>query len=182
MKFQHPIFGKHDIGSVNGCVIFEPGAEGVKAAFILHQGEMDKGEISTDLNAYLERLRKDRLLRESLGIPVFAYHAYMFSMPYDPKVIRRLFEYIRSGCYEVRIWHNPMSAMLLVVYADSDTSEDSGWECYAMMKGCGFDGLGSASWYEFVAYGVPVPQDWGLVERGNKLFAQSPDGKQFIMF
>lgn len=104
MKFQHPIFGKHDIGSVNGCVIFEPGAEGVKAAFILHQGEMDKGEIGTDLNAYLERLRKDRLLRESLGIPVFAYHAYMFSMPYDPKVIRRLFEYIRSGCYEVRIW------------------------------------------------------------------------------
>lgn len=179
-KYQHPIMPRKDSFARAG--IFKPNEPDAEKAFLLKQGVLDEGRVTTDLDEFFRELRASEEYRVKLGIPQMTYHAYSFRLNYDPNKVRRLIEYGRSAGQEIRVWHNDESGHLIVCLADPDTSEDTGWECYEIMQPVGFDAYGLASWYEFIAYGVPIPDGWQLIERSGKLFAESPDKEQVVFF
>lgn len=179
-RYQHPIFPRKDSFARAG--IFKSGEKDPDKAFPLKQGVLDEAQITFDLDEFFADLRKTEEYRVKLGIPPMSYHAYSFKRPYNNNQVRRLIEYARSVSQELRVWHNEESAHLVVCLVDPDLSEDSGWTLYELMQTVGYDSYGLASWYEFVAYGVPIPDEWQLIERNGELFAESPDEAQITFF
>lgn len=180
-KYQHPIMPRDGKLSARAG-IFKPNEHDPDKAFPLKQGTLDVGKVTTDLDEYFRELHASEEMRIKLGIPRMAYHAYSFRLDYDCNRVRRLIIHARSTGLELRVWHNDESGNLVVCLADPDTSEDSGWELYGIMEAVGYDGYGLASWYEFIAYGVPIADNWRLFERSGKLFAESPDKQQVVFF
>jgi hypothetical protein len=74
------------------------------------------------------------------------------------------------------------SGMLIACAADPDISEDTGKGLYTAMQRVPFESYGLASWWEFCAFGVPVPAEYRIQERGQKMCAVSLDDTRIIYF
>lgn len=179
--YTHPVFDRGKRTSMHTGV-FDLGKED----FVTQQGSTEGyDEISTDIDAYLTKLHNAEALRKRLGIPRFIYHAVGFShVGYDISHVRNIVEWVRGHGLELRVWVSEQSALLLLVVADPDLSEDSGWALYDYVQqhAPSYDSYGLPSWFEFCMFGTPVPADWPLIERKGHLLASSPDGQQVVMF
>ena len=145
---------------------------------------------SMSIEQFLERARNSREFKRRNNIPDFIYHSYAFdAYDYNPYHIKLFIEWARNHNMEVRTWVNPQSALMLIVVADPDTSENSGWDLNQWINDIGmyYRAYGLPSFYEFCAFGVQVPDDWQLIERQDKsgrnfLFACSDDGNLVLSF
>jgi hypothetical protein len=177
--YTHPIFPRENEGRAG---VFNLD----KQQFELKEGSTyGLHKFYTNLDEYFQELRDSEKVRITLGIPRLTYHAYSFTQwDYNKDHVKNIIEWARGHNLEVRTWNNEESGMLLIVIADPDLSEDSGWALYEYVQqnAKSYRGYGLSSWYEFCKFGLPVPPDWQLIERNNYLFAASPDGQQFVTF
>lgn len=186
MQYFHPVLSRSN-DSYHGAGIVDTTCEDPAEMFDLLQGNpMGKLEIMS-IEEFQERMRKDRKLRESLGIPPMNYLAFSYFLHRDDlnEVARKLIEKCREIGYELRAWVSPESGMLLIVAATEDLSEDSGWDVYEwanIQENAPSDSYGHSSWYEFCLFGVPIFADWKLEERNGKLVAVHPDGNKIAFF
>lgn len=177
MNYRHPVFAREHEHTGSG--IFTIGKE---APDLLQGSTLGYTQFDETLDEFFARLHRSEDLRVKLGIPQMAYHAYGFPYKsYNVQHVRNIIEWARGHDLEVRTWINEESALVLIVVADPDMSEDSGMALheYARRSARSYQSYGLSSWYEYCKFGVPVPDSWALVERPTGLFAASPDGKQF---
>lgn len=178
--YTHPIL-KRDSTAPHSAIFNRE-----ELTFELLQGSTQGyAEVTYDLEEFLQRVKQSHQLRRSLGIPNFIYHAYSFPrIGYWVDHVRNIVEWARHHQNELRVWVNEESALLLLVIADPDTSENSGIKLYQYIQddAPSYQSYGLSSWYEFCLFGVPVPNDWALFERNSKLWASSPDGQQIVVF
>lgn len=154
--------------------------------FEVYQGDTKRwGEITQDFDAFRSKLRRSEEWRRRLGIPDRTYHAFGFPRwGYNLDHIRNLVEWARGHNIELRIWVNEQSALLLLVFADPDMSEGTGWQLYQYVKqnASSYKSYGLSNWFEFCQFGTPVFSDWPIIERSDLLFVSSPDGKKIVAF
>ena len=178
--YIHPVFPRDPGPTRTGMMNIET------AEFETYQGGTEGwDEITTDIDGFLAKLRKSEEWRRKLRIPDRIYHAYGFPYSgYDISHVRNIVEWARGHDMELRIWVVEQSALLLLVIADPDISEDSGWKLlqYVKQNASSYRSYGLSSWFEFCQFGTPVPSDWPVVERRDRIFVTSPDGKKVVYF
>jgi hypothetical protein len=186
MQYFHPVLSRKG-DEFRGSGIIDTTCNDPADMFDLFQGNpMGKLEILS-IEEFHERMRKDRQIRENLGIPPMNYLAFSYSLARDDlnQVARKLIEKCREIGYELRAWVVPESANLVICAATEDMTEDSGWDIYEWAnidENAPSDSYGHSSWYEFCLFGVPIFADWKLEERNNKLVAVHPDGDKVAFF
>jgi len=185
MRYNHPVFPRGEHTTTHTGVVNVDAKEG-EPLFDLFQGATEGyDEITHDVDAFLAKLRRSHEFRRRLGIPSMTYHAYGFPYRgYNVAHLRNIVEWARGHGLELRTWVNEQSASLLLVIADPDLSEDSGWTLlqYIKQNVASYQSYGLSSWFEFCQFGTPVPDDWLIVERDDVLFVSSPNGKKVVMF
>jgi hypothetical protein len=176
-SYRHPVLVRERESTGSG--IFDTKDQ----KFVTMQGStLGYNRFDETLEEFFARLRESEKVRKALGIPNMIYHAYSFPYRgYNVQAVRTIVEWARGHDLEVRSWINEESALLLVTIADPDTSEDSGSTLYDYVHQSNIqcESYGLASWFEYVQFGVPLPDDWQLIERSNALMAASPDGRYF---
>lgn len=184
--FVHPILSRSNDNFHGAGILDTTTGEPSDMVELLQGNPMGKLEIMS-IEEFQERMRKDRAIREGLGIPPMNYCAFSYSLARDDlnDMARKLIEKCREVGYELRAWVQPESANLVICLATEDMSEDSGWDIYEwanVNENAPSDSYGHSSWYEFCLFGVPIIPDWTLEERNNKLVAVSPDGTKVAFF
>lgn len=183
MKYRHPVIGRPEWSWYCGIFALDP--DDPDKFCIVAQGEVGPEFEVMTIKEFLEQVKKSFRLKQQMGIPDMTYHAYMFPrLGYNVDHVRNIVGWARGHDREVRVWVNMQSALLLVVVADPDVGEDSGWALYKYAKkdAGSYQSMGLASWFEYVAFGVPVPDGWELMEIDERLVAVSPDGGHFVAF
>jgi hypothetical protein len=125
-----------------------------------------KYEVLVEEDAVNEFIDKAKKLRDYEGAQ-YAYHAFMNRRDkWTAEAIKIILDYARAMELEVRAWCNDMSGINLIVVKDPDTSENSGWDLYQLVKDK-IDSYGLASWYEFEEWGIPLDTSEDVEIRPN---------------